>query len=102
LPDNFKSLIAGSTSLIARSNGIESSVDYHVYRKTPTGLVSCSSSINAAIDSTSWAKTSALGTDDPSNCAFEAGDSLVFRIDLTAADTGRALVSNLDFAYNVK
>jgi len=102
LPDNFKSLIAGSTSLMARTNGIGSSVDYHVYRKTATGLESCSDSINASVDYTTWTQTGAAGSDDPSECAFEAGESLVFRIDLTATDTGHALISNLNFAYNVK
>jgi len=103
LPDNFKSLISGSTSLMAKTDGVGSSVDYHVYRNNDAGLTSCTNSINASIDGIGgWQKTYAQGSDEPAGCGFVAGDSIIFRIDLTSLEDGKALISNLDFAYNVK
>jgi len=103
LPDNFKSLITGSTSLMAKTDGVGSSVDYHVYKNNDSGLTSCGDSINASIDGLAgWTKSYAQYSSEPASCGFAAGDSIIFRIDLTSLEDGKALISNLDFAYNVK
>lgn len=102
LPENFKQFIAGSTSLMGRTDHADSEVTYQIYRDSSgSGLVSCGSAISVSSGvQTTWQKATASGSGDPSNCNFEAGDSILFRINLTAQDDTNAYVSNLDFIFN--
>lgn len=101
LPDNFKKFVKNSTSLMSRTNSTDASVKYQIYQKTTTGLVACGTAMNASngID-TAWKKTAAKGANDPTQCDFEAGDSIVFKIDFTAANDAHAYVSDLSFAFS--
>ncbi len=101
LPSNFKKFIAGSTSLMGRTNSADSSVKYKIYRDNGSGLPACSADISVSTGSqSSWQKATASGNDDPSGCDFHPGDSILFRIDLTAKDDANAYVSNLNFAFS--
>jgi hypothetical protein len=102
LPDNFKEFVSGSTSLTARTDSSDASVNYQVYHNNATtGLTACGSPVSVAADAeTSWQQGTATSTADPSTCSFTAGDSVVFKIDLTSANDANAYVSNLAFTYS--
>ncbi len=101
LPTSFKEFIAGSTSLMGRTDSSDSTVSYQVYRKDTTGLVACGSVVPVSTGTqTSWQQASAAGLSDPSGCEFEPGDSIVFKINMTASNDANAYVSNLDFAFS--
>lgn len=98
LPANFKKFASGSTSLMsARSPG--AAAEYQVYKSTVSGLVACGSPTTNAVAG-SWQKLNATGSADPANCNFAAGDSIVFKITLTAKSDEGAAVSTIGFAYN--
>lgn len=99
LPDNFKAFIEGSTSLLARTDNVNSTVDFQIYKNTGTGLVACGALQEVSTgNQTTWQKKSSQTTDDPFSCDFSAGDSIVFKINLKAKDNANAYVSNLSFA----
>lgn len=101
LPANFKEFVAGSTSLKGRTNDTDAAVKYQIYRDGENGLESCSAELTVATGAlTSWQKKVADSTDDPADCDFEAGDSILFRINLTSANDAKAYVSNLNFTYS--
>lgn len=102
LPSTFKSFVSGLTSLMGRTNSADSSVAYQIYRDDKgNGLVSCGSAISVSTGNQStWQKATATGTADPANCSFEPGDSILFRINLTAKDNANAYVSNLNFTIS--
>lgn len=101
LPSNFKNFVAGSTSLMGRTDSTNSAVTYQIYRDGSNGLVSCGSAVSVSTGSQStWQKATATGGADPSSCSFEAGESILFRINLTAKDNTNAFVSNLGFTFN--
>lgn len=101
LPSNFKEFVAGSTSLMGRTDSTDGDVAYQVYKNTSTGLVACgaSQSVSTGVQTT-WQKKIATSTADPSTCTFTAGDSIVFKISLTASNDAHAYVSNLNFAFS--
>ena len=102
LPSTFKNFAAGLTSLKGRTSSADSSVSYQVYRDDgSSGLLSCGSSVSVSTGNQStWQQAAASGSADPSNCGFEAGDSILFRINLTAKSSANAYVSNLSFVYS--
>ncbi len=102
LPSNFKSFVAGSLSLMGRTDSADSSVNYQVYKDHPgSALASCGSAVAASTGSQStWQKATASGGADPSACSFAAGDSLLIRINLTAKDNANAYISNLGFIFS--
>lgn len=101
LPTNFKEFVAGSTSLKGRTSSSDASVSYQVYRDSDTGLESCSVEIPVSTGAqTSWQQALADNTDDPATCGFVAGDSILFRINLSAHNNGDAYVSNLNFTFS--
>ncbi len=98
LPANFKKFVSGTTSLMsARSTG--SAVEYQAYKSTASGLVACGSPTTNTTAG-SWQKLNAVDGADPANCNFAAGDSIVFKITLTAKSGENAAVSTIGFAYN--
>jgi len=102
LPSTFKNFAAGLTTLKGRTNSADSSVSYQVYRdNNSAGLTSCGSSVSVSSGSQStWQQAAASGSADPSTCGFAAGDSILFRINLTSKDSANAYVSNLSFVFN--
>ena len=106
LPATFKEFSSGQTSLMGRSdngvNGGGASVAYQVYRNsTASGLVPCGSSNSVSSGTvTSWQVKAASGAADPSTCGFAPGDSIVFKIDVTANRNATAYVGNLNFAFS--
>ena len=102
LPSTFKEFVSGLTSLMGRTDSTNSTVTYQIYRDdTGNGLTSCGSAISVSTGvQTTWQKATASGADDPAECGFEAGDSILFRINLTAEDDANAYVSNLNFTFS--
>lgn len=100
LPDNFKSFVADSTSIMGRTDSENSKVDYRIYRDNGSGLLECGEDITVSEGwQDSWQKGSATEDSDPSECDFEAGDSILFRINLTAKKATNAYVSNVNFIF---
>ena len=103
LPATFKEFVAGSTSLLGRTNSDDSKVTYQVYRDSKDdGLISCGGTdIPVATGpQTTWQKAVASNDTDPSTCGFKPGDSLLLRINLSASENANAYVSNLGFAFS--
>src|SRR5690606_10282956 len=102
LPSNFKQFVSGKTSLMGRTDSADANVTYQIYRDSSgSGLTSCGSAISVSTGAqSSWQKATATGSGDPAECNFEAGDSILFRINLTAQDDVNAYVSNLDFIFS--
>lgn len=101
LPDNFKNFVAGSTSIMGRTDSSDAAVAYQIYRDNGTGLDSCSSLITVSNTAqTLWQKAAADGSDDPAECEFEPGDSILLRINLTSKDNANAYVSNVNFTFS--
>lgn len=100
LPGTFKEFVAGSTSLLGRTDSANSAVSYQIYRDSSAGLSSCGSTISVSTGSqTTWQKAVASGV-DPASCGFEGGDSILVRINLTAKSNANAYVSNLGFTFS--
>ena len=100
LPDNFKSFIPGSTAIMGRSDSNDSAVSYQVYRDNGSGLESCGDVVKVSSGSqTAWQRGLAENDSDPSKCEFETGDSILFRINLTAKRKANAYVSNVNFIF---
>lgn len=103
LPTSFKAFVAGSTSLMGRTDSSNATAAYQVYRKNGTtgALAACGSSVSVSTGAQStWQKATASGSADPSACGFAAGDSIVIRINLTASSDANAYVSNLGFTFS--
>jgi len=99
LPSNFGSFVPNSTSLMGRTDSADSSVSYKIYRNTSTGLVSCGTgSVVSNGGQTLWQTKDATGQ-DPANCGFVAGDSVLFKINLDAHLDANAYAGNLNFAF---
>jgi len=100
LPGTFKEFVAGSTSLTGLTDSDDASVDYQVYKNTSSGLVACGSVVAVSTGTqTTWQKATATSTADPATCGFSAGDSIVFKINMTAKDDANAYASTLNFAF---
>lgn len=100
LPDNYRGFIDGSTSIMGRTDSDNAKVDYQVYRDDGNGLLSCGSPITISEGfQENWQKGLATEESDPVNCEFEAGDSILFRINLTAKNATNAYVSNVNFIF---
>ena len=100
LPANFTGFVEGSTSLIGRTDSDDAAVAYRVYKNTASGLIACGSIINVSTGTqTTWQKVSASGSADPANCNFNANDSIVFKISLSAESDTNAYASTLSFAF---
>lgn len=105
LPSTFKSFASGQTSLMGRTDSANSSVNYQIFRNSPSGeLTQCGttgSSVSVSSgNSTSWKDQPATGAADPSTCGFMSGDSIVVKINMTASGNASAYVGNLNFTFN--
>ena len=102
LPSTFKNFAEGSTSLLGRIDGPDAEVSYEIYRNTSTGLTACGAITVATGLQQGWRNILADSANDPSECGFEAGDSIVFKINMVSANEANAYVSNLNFIYSNK
>ncbi len=102
LPSNFKNFVAGATSLMGRTDSSNSAVTYQIYKNNSTnGLTACGTAISVSTGTkTSWQQVAATSGNEPANCSFAAGDSVVFRINMTAKSSANAYLSNLSFVYS--
>ena len=102
LPATFKGFVPDSTSLMSRTDSAKSNVTYQIYRNNRSAsLVPCGASVDSSTGAQStWKKAPATGASDPSSCNFAPGDSIVIRINMTAADNTNAYISNLGFAFS--
>jgi hypothetical protein len=102
LPSNFSSFASGKTSIMGRTDSTNSTVNYQVYRNdASSGMVACGSPVAVSTGSvSSWQTGVASGTADPSTCSFAAGNSIVFKINVTASQNASAYVGNLNFTFN--
>jgi len=101
LPTSFKEFVAGSASLMGRTDSSDSTVDYQIYRNNGSGLTACGSTVSVSTGSQStWQQGTATSGNDPAACSFAAGDSIVFKINLTAKNNSNAYVSNLNFTFS--
>ena len=101
LPSTFKQFVSNATSLTGRTDSTSATVSYQIYRNAGTGLTACGSTISVSTGSQSaWQKAVASGGNDPSGCAFEAGDSIVVKINFTASANAHAYVSTLGLTYS--
>jgi hypothetical protein len=101
LPTTFKSFASGQTSIMGRTDSTNSSVTYQIYRNSTSGLTPCGSAV--AISSgvqTTWKVGQATGASDPTTCGFTPGDSIVFKINVTASSNANAYVRNLNFTFS--
>lgn len=103
LPSTFKKFAENLTSLKARTSSDDASVHYQIYRNDDNGLAPCSADILASSGAkATWQSKTATGTDDPANCNFAAGDTLVIKITLSSKNGANAYASNLNFTYSNK
>lgn len=101
LPTNFKNFVAASTSLLGRTDSTNSTVTYQIYHSTGTTLTACGAAISVSTGAkATWQKATASGTADPSSCSFAGGDSILFRINLSANTNANAYVSDLKFVFS--
>jgi len=104
LPASFKSFESGSTSIIGRTDSANSTMEYQVFRDdSSTGLTTCGPAVlvSSGVVS-SWQPGLATGTADPSTCGFVPGNSIVFRINVTASQNANAYIGNLNFKFSNK
>jgi len=104
LPASFKSFESGSTSIIGRTDSANSTMQYQVFRNdSSSGLVPCGPTVLVSSgDVSSWQPGIATGTADPSTCGFVPGNSIVFRINVTASQNANAYIGNLNFKFSNK
>ena len=104
LSDDFDTFVSKSTSLMAMTDDDEASVGYQIYRKHDGGkLTACGDIVETKIENNnSWNKLTAEDDNDPSDCEFEAGDSIVFEITMTSSNGANAYISDLDFVIRNK
>lgn len=101
LPTTFKSFNSGQTSLMARTDSANSTVNYQVYKNSGAGLTACGSTVAVSTGvQTSWQLGTASGSADPSTCSFAGGNSIVFKINMSANSNANAYVGNLNFAFS--
>lgn len=103
LPSNFKEFVEGSTTLLGRRDASTANVSYQVYHSDNGSLTACGSAITVTSTDNTWQTGTATGTADPFDCGttnFEAGNSIVIRINMSAEDDANAYVSNLRFIYS--
>ncbi|MGY4893719.1 MAG: beta strand repeat-containing protein [Candidatus Saccharimonadota bacterium] len=102
LPSSFKSFESGSTSIMGRTDSTNSTVEYQVYKNdAATGLTACGPLVSVATGALgAWQQGAATGTADPSTCGFSPGNSIVFRINVTASQNANAYIGNLNFIFS--
>ncbi len=100
LPDNFRSFVPAATAIMGRTDSNDATVSYQIYRDSGAGLLSCGPPVKVSSGlQSSWQRGLAENESDPADCEFEAGDSILFRVNLAAKDGANAFVSNVNFIF---
>lgn len=103
LPSTFKGFASGSTSLTGKADGTNAKVQYTIYKNSASGTSACGTAVVVTTGvSTAWINQVATGTADPSTCGFAGGDSILFKIDVTAKSNANAYVGNIGFTFSNK
>jgi len=104
LPSTFKTFASGQTSIMGRTVSTNATVAYGIYRNSSaSGLTQCGPNITVSTGvAPSWKTGTAIGATDPSTCGFAPGDTIVFKIDVTASSNADAYVGNLNFTFSNK
>lgn len=102
LPASFKTFQSGTTSIKGLTDSTNSTVEYQVYRNdAASGLIACGPVVSVSTGAVgAWQPGAATGTADPSTCGFSPGNSIVFRINVTASQNANAYVGNLNFIFS--
>lgn len=102
LPNTFKSFTSGSTSLQGRvSSTSNASVSYSIYKNTGSSMVQCGTSVSVGGGAANtWETKVASGAADPSACGFSAGNSIVFKISMSANSNANAYIGNIGFTFS--
>lgn len=101
LPSTFKAFNSGQTSLMGRTDSTNANVSYQVYRNDSTGLNACGPVVQVSSGiQTAWQLGIATGAADPSTCGFTGGNSIVFKISVTASSNANSYVGNLNFSFS--
>ena len=102
LPSNFKEFAPGTTALMGRTDSTDAAITYQLYRNNnTTGLTACGSVMDVSTGpQSSWQSKLASGSEEPNDCDFAPGDSMVIRINLTASNNANAYISNLSFTHS--
>lgn len=104
LPSTFKSFASGQTSIMGRTDGTNATVEYQIYRNdAATGLNPCGGVVPVSTGAApAWQTGVASGAADPSTCGFAPGNSIVFKINVTASQNANTYVGNLNFTFSNK
>lgn len=110
LPSTFKAFASGSTAVKGRtdngSQGGAASLKYTVFKNIANngGMTACNATAVTVSSGTqtSWQPGIATGTADPSTCGFAAGDSIVFKIEMSSSKNAVAYLTNLNFTFSNK
>lgn len=102
LPSTFKSFTSASTSLQGRvSNTSNASINYGIYKNTGSSMVQCGTNVSVASGAANaWETKVATGAADPSACGFAAGNSIVFKISMSANSNANAYIGNIGFTFS--
>ena len=110
LPGTFKEFFADDTIKLSgyRDNASDAKLELSVFRSTGAGvganLYECGTktTIFGSGVANTWVTTSHTGnekTDGTASCDFQAGEYVIFKIDMTAANNANVYVENLEFRY---
>lgn len=64
-------------------------------------MAQCGTAVNVANGAANtWDTKVATGAADPSSCGFSAGDSIIFKISLSANSNANAYIGNIGFTFS--
>lgn len=100
LPSSFGGFVAGSTTVKGKTDSTYSTVSYQVYKNNGGTMTACGSSTSISTGvQTTWQTGTATSTADPANCSFAGGNSVVFKITLSAQAYANAYIGDINFAF---
>ncbi len=101
LPSTFSGFVSGTTKLKGKTDHANSVISYQLYRNSSAGLDDCDAAVSVSSgNQTTWQTGTASGNSDPAACGFQAGDSLLMRIDLATYNNQNAYISDITFAFS--
>ena len=102
LPSTFKQFYDNNTiKLTGYRDSTNASMDLSVFRSTGTDIIECGSKTAILSTTSTWQTTTHSGNEqtDTTNCGFQAGEYVIFKIDVTAKSNANVYVENLEFRY---
>lgn len=100
LPSTFKAFSSSDTITLtaltdSTSNGV---VDYQIFRSSGSDVTSCGSQTDVTSSSANTWHTVPFSGDETA-CGFQAGEYIIFKINVRAQSNANVYVENLDFTY---